>query len=122
MSTYWTYTNTFYPVVVVLEDIKTSVQTTCTFNIEFVDGLVKLNPARGEEQISNYTQGSLSLSGNSVYATFPKGKKVISVDTSSLPRNLVAVNTKDGSKEVPADGVYVKKKLSTGKGLTEAPA
>lgn len=119
MSTYRTYTNTFYPVTVTLEDVKTEVRTTCKFNVEFINGAIRLAPVDSESQIENFSEGALSISGNSVFATFPHGKKVISVDVSGLPSDIASVKTSDGNTEVPSDGVYVKKPVSNGKGLTE---
>jgi hypothetical protein len=119
MSTYRTYVNTFYPVIVVLEDVKTEVRTTCKFNVEFINGKIRLSPVGSESQIENFSEGELSISGSSVYATFPQGKKVISVDVSGLPGDIASVGTADGGVELPSCGVYVKKPVSNGKGLTE---
>ena len=121
MSTYWTYTNTFYPVSVVLENIKTGERTTCNFNLEFVGGVARIAPKSGESVVSKFSSGIKIESGNRLTAKFPRGTRVVSVDTSQLPASVASARTKAGTIEKAATGVYISKALSNGKGLTEAP-
>lgn len=117
MSTYWVEKPSFYPVSMVLENLKTGVQTTCNFELQFIDGRAKLSPRSGESRIAKFaSDGVLPHEGNKLVAKLPPGTKVVSIDTSAVPAGVASVETSDGEIEKPATGVYVAGSESPGKG------
>tara|TARA_R110002020_G_scaffold350563_1_gene563985 strand:+ start:110 stop:493 length:384 start_codon:yes stop_codon:yes gene_type:complete len=115
MSTYWNQVNKKYPVTFVLEDLSTGVQSTHKVELTYLYGFAYIVPREGS--VIFQEEGAPIYSGSSISAAIPEGVKVVSVDTSSIPKGIATLETKDGAIGNPACGVMVKGKISNGHGI-----
>ena len=123
MSTYWFAENKRYPVTLVLEDIKTGVQSNCIFEILFLNGEALLVPTGTDKTLITTSTNKVEISeGNKLAGMLPSGKKLVTLDTSKVPAGIAVISIKDGSVDKPATGLVSNKTKSEGAGIPDSIA